>query len=278
MQNKKGLILPTTMHIEVSTYCPKDCLKCYIPEEERRNPQIMTLNIANSAIELGKSLGIRNYNLIGGEPLYKRNLSLINKILETHPSLSFYCCSNGDIFSTKNAHIDTIISKHNLSPGLSIDGFEETNDSIRGKGSFKNVMQASQYLHSKKSLYGAVATLRDINADEVSSPDFVNFIKSQGFNYIFYCQSSSVDSELLEKTAKRILEIKNRNIFVYLNNYGHIDDISKKNNVRTVYVTKDGNILNSRLERISLSAIGNDIKEVVSSSYWRNRFAEKIPY
>jgi len=89
-QNRKNEVQPTSMYLELTTYCWRNCKDCYITPEERNDKRLISLENVLSIIEEAKSQGIIAFTFMGGEPISKQTIPMINKILDTHPSLLFF--------------------------------------------------------------------------------------------------------------------------------------------------------------------------------------------
>ena len=268
-QRRDGRLKPTSMHVETTTYCTRPCNGCYIPLEERNDRRVMELDTARSAVRMGKKAGIRVYNFIGGEPMTEATLPLVDTIVRENPDVSFYCCTNASMLSKKNEMLEPLVSRHNMSFGLSIDGFEETNDSLRGKGSFRMVGEAAEFLFSRGCFFGAVPTIRPENRAEATSDGFLEFLVKSGFSYVFYSLSQpSLGIEFQRLAAKA----KSMPIFLYCNELGASGELSASWRTRIVYVAKDGSFLNDRRERIKIPVDSAGFASVSEHGEWQKKF------
>jgi|MDTC01.3.fsa_nt_gb sulfatase maturation enzyme AslB (radical SAM superfamily) len=271
-QNKDNRISPTLIQLELTTYCPWRCKGCYMPVEERKDKKVIDLETAHKAVQKGISWGIRNFNLIGGETISRDTVPVIESLITEYPSLSFHCCTNGIYLSSQNEELDDIVLRNNLNIGLSIDGFKETNDAIRGKNSYRSVISAAEYLSSRRSLYGATVTLGPENIEEVTSEEFMDFLISHRFHYVTYGISHKVDHASCSNALEALKSLRKKPIFIYINSLGHIDDLSPLKRDRLISVDKRGKILNDRGERIPIADLDTDIEDIVSSKDWKKRF------
>lgn len=84
-----------------------------------------------------------NLYLWGGEPLSYSRWDDLTKLLETDPRWSVVCTNGIDI----PKKMDTILPvSDQMAMLISVEGFEEANDSIRGKGTFRKVMESIDLL------------------------------------------------------------------------------------------------------------------------------------
>ncbi|NLF73887.1 MAG: radical SAM protein [Candidatus Anammoximicrobium sp.] len=277
-QNLTGRLYPTAMHLEITTYCRFDCQGCYITSDERRDESIMPDDVAERAIQWGKRHGVGIFTLIGGEPLTTATLPLIKKIVAKHSSVAFFCCSNAAIFSTAPDAVAGILELDNLSIVVSLDGFAETNDALRGHGSFQRTMRAARTLREQRCFFGVLVTLRRCNLAEATSPEFVSFLSDSGFHYLGYSISEGIDASLLQDVLTRAARLMGQfPIFLYCTDVGPMDLPSGAYRHRIVYVSRDGRILNDRRERIVITDIeGTDggAETVVECEPWKRRFTK----
>lgn len=269
VQNRTGEMRPTFMHLEITTYCQKKCKGCYVPPEERRQKDVMDIGTARKAVAFGRKIGVRIYNFMGGETVSRPTLPLIETIVRENPWLSFYGCTNACMLSTQAKYLDSLVRQSNMSFGLSIDGFEQTNDAMRGKRSFRSVVRASEYLAANRCLYGAVVTLRPENAVEATSDGFLEFLISKGFSFVSY----SLSRQELKSHFIRLSDSPNSKlIYTYCSSLGPITDLSLQWYNRIIYVAKDGSLLNDRKQRVKLSSLDEPLENYTSRDEWRKRF------
>ncbi len=177
-------IRPDVFGIEVTNYCSRVCEGCYVPEEIRNDMEVIDEHLLLSSISQAKKFGIRNFGFLGGEPMNKHTIPLTLKAVSKNPLLSFVYCTNGDYIAKNDV---SYFQKHNnVGFLLSLDGFEDMNDSIRGKNAYSNVMDASKQLSSLRKIISASVTVRDNNIDEVFSDDFINHLIDNGFKYVVW--------------------------------------------------------------------------------------------
>ncbi|MCL6088987.1 MAG: radical SAM protein [Candidatus Marsarchaeota archaeon] len=268
-QNKEGVVKPTAMHLELTTFCPQRCKDCYLPITDRLEPEIMESETARKAMEAGRRAGMRVYTFIGGEPISAKTLPLVQMIVKDYPWATFYTCTNGSYLARHGESMGGLLRAHNLSIGLSVDGFEATNDYFRWKGSYADVMDAARHLKGMRCFFGATATLRPGNFDELVSQDFLSHLSERGFSYVFYSISSTQLTPKLKAIAKGDFGQKTP-VFLYANDgdYGHFSASSRS---RIIYVTKRGQLLNDRQERILVGGVDN-LHQAETAPQWAKKY------
>ncbi len=89
----------------------------------------LSLDTIESIVRQGRELGTYMYIYTGGEPLV-RKADLI-KICEMYPDSEFLAFTNGTPID--EAFCQDMLRVKNFVPAISLDGFEEANDSRRGR-------------------------------------------------------------------------------------------------------------------------------------------------
>ena len=105
------------------------------------------------------NFGVRWFGIKGGEPLLRKD---IFEIVGYAKSLGLNVCllTNGCFV---NGEIYDNLVKNEVWTSVSIDGPEEINDSLRGKGSYKKALAAIQKLSKGKILNGLAAAITSVN-------------------------------------------------------------------------------------------------------------------
>ena len=179
----RGNANPDVLGIEVTSYCPRRCRGCYVPEQIKNDIGVIDESLLLSAISQAKKLRIRNFGFLGGEPMNEYTIPITLTAASQNPFLSFVYCTNGDYIARND--VSYFIRHHNVGFLLSIDGFRETNDAIRGKNSYSNVMNASKQLRDLRRIISASVTVRNENIDEVFSDDFINHLLAKVLSMLF---------------------------------------------------------------------------------------------
>ncbi len=149
--------------VDVTDNCNLRCKHCYhFNDEKDFKTKELSLDIWKKRfLELHKS-GIRFMLLVGGEPALRKDvLMLANQIFPVN-----YVITNGTLKIPESF-------KHILF--VSLDGMKETNDSIRGKGTFSKIMK--NYSQDKRVAINI--TLTKDNYKELE--DVVKLAKENGF-------------------------------------------------------------------------------------------------
>lgn len=164
---------PALMVISPTRTCNLRCTGCYAsagPRGERMDWEIFDRII----MEAKKLWGMRFFVISGGEPFTYRSrgkglLDMINK----HLDCFFLCYTNGTLIDEQLA--SRIAHAGNLTPAISVEGFEKLTDKRRGAGVFKKVLAAMACLHEAGVPFGVSLTATRENAEELLSDAFIDF-------------------------------------------------------------------------------------------------------
>ena len=142
-QLKRGLDAPICLTWELTYACNLQCVHC-LSSSGQRDPRELTTAQAKAVIDELRDLQVFYVNIGGGEPMVRRDFF---EIIE-------YAVDNGIgvKFSTNGAFIDEANAKrlaamNYLDIQISLDGADrETNDRIRGAGSYEIAIRAMDNL------------------------------------------------------------------------------------------------------------------------------------
>jgi len=129
-----------------------------------------------------------NLFLWGGEPLYYNEWDRVASLIEKDPRWTVLC-TNGILIEEKMDSILKISS--NLAILTSIEGFENENDVIRGKGSFSKVMQGIDLIlnFQRKGIFkGKQSVHCTINDGMIGKLyDFLEYFEQKGLDTVYLC-------------------------------------------------------------------------------------------
>ncbi|MCD6310044.1 MAG: radical SAM protein [Candidatus Eremiobacteraeota bacterium] len=206
---------PAFVSWEVTSRCLSDCIYCGRPQEILENE--LDTGEALSMIEQLASLGCIRLSLTGGEPMLREDLPEIVS-----------SCKEKKIEVNINSSGRGVAEKLKDLPGiesltLSLDGPEEVNDYIRGKGAFREVMNA---ISAAKNSGIPVSILCVLSSENLKTlPEFLKFIKKEKLPTAFQPADPLLlrgtgenpiapDPEELNKALDLLLREKSNNIFI----------------------------------------------------------------
>jgi MoaA/NifB/PqqE/SkfB family radical SAM enzyme len=168
---------PGLMVISPTRTCNLRCAGCYAsagPSDERLDWEVFDRIIT----EAKKFWGMRFFVISGGEPFTYRShgKGLLDMVKKHHDSF-FMSYTNGTLIDERMA--GRLAELGNLTPAISLEGFEELTDRRRGPGVFKSVLAAMAHLRQAGVPFGVSLTATRENAEELLSDRFVDFFFEQ---------------------------------------------------------------------------------------------------
>ncbi len=213
-----GFRPPFIMILSPTYHCNLRCKGCYTLGYGTR-PEL-PYEVVDRILNECEMLGIYFITVLGGEPLVYPHLF---KMIEAHPNLFFQVYTNGTLMTKEKAR--RFAELGNVAVVISIEGDEKETDSWRGKGVYKKILNAFDYLREAKVLVGSSATVTRDNVMTVSSIEFIDKMISLGSiaqMYFLYIPvngmadfSLMVTPEQRNHLRKQVIRIRNtRPIFV----------------------------------------------------------------
>lgn len=180
LAEKLGYSIPWAILIDPTDRCNLRCTGCWAGEYEKKND--LEYELLNRIIREGEELNVFFYVLSGGEPLIRKDD--IIKLAMQHPDSVFHIFTNGTLIDEKFAR--ACVKAGNITFAISIEGFEEATDFRRGKGTFQKVMRAADILKENGLIFGFSSTYHRMNAQEVTSDEYIDMLVEKGFRLGWY--------------------------------------------------------------------------------------------
>ncbi len=153
--------------------CNLRCEGCYTLGQ-RRHPGI-EYDLVKRILKEAKELGIYFVTILGGEPFVYPHLF---QMLEDHPDIFFQVYTNGTLMDEEKAH--RIAELGNAAVVVSCEGYEEETDRWRGKGVYRKIMDAMDYVRESRVILGSSATVTRHNVETVASDEFIDTLVDKG--------------------------------------------------------------------------------------------------
>ena len=144
-QMKRGLDAPICLTWELSYACNLQCVHC-LSSSGRRDPRELTTEECEAVIDELQRMQVFYINIGGGEPTIRKDFWHLVRYAVDH--------GVGVKFSTNGSGIDAEVAEQlaesdYVDVQISIDGADaETNDHVRGAGSFATAVQAMEHLQA----------------------------------------------------------------------------------------------------------------------------------
>lgn len=175
----QGQLFPPFLFLALTDACNLRCRGCWIDNPGR--PRALSPEQVDSILAAAKAQGNRFFTLLGGEPLLYPTWW---QILQRHPDCYFQIITNGLLLDRTN--VERMRRSGNVSPLVSIDGREASNDGRRGQGVFRAAMEALDRLRQQRLLFGVATTVTSENFEEVTSDAYVRMFIERGAMYLWY--------------------------------------------------------------------------------------------
>lgn len=173
-EKKYGIHLPWAMLIDPTGRCNLRCKGCWAAEYDRT--QDMDYQTLDRVLTEAEDLGIRFFVVSGGEPTVR--MKDLVSLAEKHRDSVFHVFTNGTLIDRDAAQ--KFAELGNVTFAISLEGFEESTDARRGKGTFKKIMEAMDHLRDAGVLFGFSATYTRHNTEEIGSDKFIDLMIDKG--------------------------------------------------------------------------------------------------
>ena len=219
---KRGELFPPFLFLALTSACNLRCHGCWInhlgpasslPPEE-----------VDAIINAGKRQQVWFYTLLGGEPMLYPPLW---DIIRRHSDCYFQIITNGVFL--RDETVEQMQAAGNVTPLISIDGFQQRNDDRRGEGVFETIVEGLERLRRRKILFGVATTVTGQNLDEVLSDQFVRYFIERGAMYLWYyvyrpvgadpSPQFCVGRQQMLELRRRLLALRRRHPIILIDTY-----------------------------------------------------------
>ena len=203
---------PTFVLISPTKRCNLRCIGCYASSSSA-NAEKLDYEIVDRILTEKKKLWGSHFTVIsGGEPLmWKSNGKDLIDIVAKHRDQYFLMYTNGTLIDEKMAQ--RMAEVGNITPAISVEGFEEETDARRGRGVHKRILRAFENLRNNGVPFGISITATRQNAELILSDEFMDFyFEQQGavygwiFQYMPIGRSYTLDLMVTPEQRKWMFE------------------------------------------------------------------------
>lgn len=178
VEEEEGIHVPYTILIDPTSACNLKCAGCWAGQYTKHDQ--LEPELFDRILTEAKELGIYAIVVSGGEPFVYPYLL---DIAEKHNDMAFMVYTNGTRINDQVA--DRLKTLGNVSPTISLEGWEESTDARRGKGVFQRILAAMGHLKERGVFFGTSVTVTKNNVDELISDEFIDFLIEQGVKYMW---------------------------------------------------------------------------------------------
>ena len=173
---------PGFLTISPGKLCNLHCKGCYASsgvDDEKLNWEVFDRIITEAQTLWGSGFIV----ISGGEPLaYRSQGKGVLDAAAKHQDAFFLMYTNGTLIDSRMAA--RMAEAGNLTPAISVEGWEARTDARRGKGTFQRVLTAMASLREAGVPFGISLTATCENCEEILSDEFLDFFfEEQGAMY-----------------------------------------------------------------------------------------------
>ncbi|MDR2441583.1 MAG: radical SAM protein [Planctomycetaceae bacterium] len=207
---KCGILFPPFLFFSLTNICNLRCRGCWVVQEKGNivSPVLLPLEKIEQVIRIGQRNSVYFYTLLGGEPFLTATMW---ELLEGHPEAYFQVITNGQFLDTNN--VGRLKKLGNVSPLISIDGFETENDARRGAGTFAKAIHGCRELCRQKLLYGVATVITARNFENVLTDGYIRQFIELGALYLWFYIYRPVGTDSASELAvnrEQLLELRQR--------------------------------------------------------------------
>lgn len=187
-KEKYGVEPPGFLTISPGAACNLQCDRCYAGDLSESKKKMDFDLVDRIVTEKTKYWGSFFTVLSGGEPLmWKSQGKGILDLAQRHGENYFLVFTNGTLIDRRVA--EKMAELGNLSPAISVEGFQEETDRRRGKGVYRKILRAMENLRQAGVPFGMSLTATKDNAELLLSDEFLDFyFNRQGAIYAWIFQ------------------------------------------------------------------------------------------
>ena len=205
---KEGRSIPAFLVISPTKRCNLHCIGCYASSDSAHSPKLDWNTFDRILTEKTKLWNSYFTVISGGEPfLWQDDGKDLFDMLERHNDQFFLIYTNGTLINKKNA--ERLAELGNVTPAISVEGFEKETDERRGKGVHKKILEAFSHLREAGVLFGISVTATRKNAEIIVSDKFIDFYfekqkASYGWLFQYMPIGRDIDFEYLITPQQRV--------------------------------------------------------------------------
>ena len=179
VQERDGFYPPFLVVISPTMRCNLHCSGCYAGNYT--TDEDLAFEEVDRIITEAKEMGTYFVTISGGEPLVYPGLL---DLFEKHRDVAFQFYTNGTLINEVVA--DRLVELGNVTPAISVEGFEEQTDARRGRGAWLRIMRAMDLLRERGAIFAFSGTVTRHNVDVIASDAFVDLMIEKGCYYGWY--------------------------------------------------------------------------------------------
>ncbi|GAB6275643.1 MAG: hypothetical protein SAMD01599839_01830 [Rectinema sp.] len=202
---------PAFLVVSPTKFCNLHCTGCYANSDAASHEKLSFEVVDRIIQEKTEKWGSIFTVISGGEPLlYKSEGKTIFDLARRHQDNYFLMYTNGTLIDAAMAR--KLAEVGNITPAISVEGYEAETDARRGKGVYKKILSAMEHLRAEGVPFGVSLTATKENAHLIPSRELVEFYTKLGALYFWIFQLMPIGRGSMElvPTAEQRFEMYNR--------------------------------------------------------------------
>jgi MoaA/NifB/PqqE/SkfB family radical SAM enzyme len=179
---------PNFIVLSPTQKCNLNCTGCYASSNAHTKPTLSYDMVDRIIHDVRNKFHSRFVTISGGEPfMYKSQGKTLMDIFDKYNDMFFLVYTNGTLISPEIA--ERLSKAGNVTPAISVEGFEKETDERRGKGTHQKILQAFENLRNAGVPIGISVTATSKNEDILLGDEFYDFYFNQlGATYMWEFQ------------------------------------------------------------------------------------------
>jgi MoaA/NifB/PqqE/SkfB family radical SAM enzyme len=211
-QKRYNIEAPGFLTISPGAFCNLKCKGCYANSSAALKQKLDYDTVTRIIHEQKEYWGSHFTVISGGEPLlWESNDKTVFDLAKEHNDTYFQIFTNGVLLTPSMAKKFAEVG--NITPGISVEGFEEETDARRGRGVYRRILHGFRHLREVGVPFGISVTVTRDNAEQVMSEEFLDYyLNVQGAHYIWLFQympiGRSVNLDFMVSPEQRLYMYK----------------------------------------------------------------------
>ena len=187
-KEKYGIGPPLFITLSPTKRCNLNNIGCYASSTSTSAETLEWSIVDRIITELHNEIGMRFFVISGGEPLmYESGGKSILDLARKWKDSFFLMYTNGTLITESKAK--EMAELGNITPAISLEGFEEETDQRRGRGVYNIILKAFENLKKAGVPFGTSVTATKKNVDTLLSDEFYDFYFEEiGVSYMWIFQ------------------------------------------------------------------------------------------
>lgn len=228
---------PEHVYFSSTGRCNLKCKMCSIPRPENRIEDELTTLEVKTLIDQIADMKIDHLTFSGGEPLLRKDIFELIEYAVDKKIRMVDMISNGLLINEKAAK--KLVSSGVTHITVSIDGLEEADDFIRGKGSFKKAVKAldliNKYRNNNFPSLGINFTIMDCNIGHILP--IIDLAREKQCNIVVFQPVLSDNTDMQERNRNE-LWVSQKNIPLLKKTMEEVINLKKTMRDLTIHVNE----------------------------------------